>query len=241
MRRIRSAAAAIIVLCMAVMLSGCLYPKDRLGQYQKPPKDAIMNVQAVIDQFQKDTGLLPMQNSEADTPKYEKFKVDFDKLQRMGYISTVPETAYEKGGSYYYLIINEETDPTVKLMNLVIYQQMNDLQASIKAYADAHSGKVPTAAELYPGFSTIDFKTLDEKEPNLHSMFSGSTLTPMVDAKGTVSLDYGPDIMQVLSKETKKPADNEDLRELLVTSSDFVPVKSPIYHLVNGEPQAAAK
>ncbi|REE94268.1 hypothetical protein A8990_10159 [Paenibacillus taihuensis] len=241
MRRIRSAAAAIIMLVMAVTLSGCLYPKDKLGQFQKPPKDAIMNVQAVIDQFQKDTGLLPMQNSEADTPIYEKFKVDFDKLQRMGYISSVPETAYEKGGSYYYLIINEETDPTVKLMNLVIYQQMNDLQASIKAYSDAHSGKVPAGAELYPGFSTIDFKTLGGKEPDMHSMFSGSTLTPMVDANGMVYLDYGPDIMQLLAKETKKPADNEDLRVVLVNNSDFVPVKSPVYQLVNGDPQAVSK
>ncbi|AZN40711.1 hypothetical protein [Paenibacillus albus] len=241
MRGTRGAAAAILILCMAVMLSGCLYPKDRLGQYQKPPKDAIMNVQAVIDQYQKDTGLLPMQNSEASTPIYEKFKVDFDKLQRMGYMSTVPETAFEKGGSYYYLIINEDVDPTVKLMNLVVYQQLNDLQASIKAYSDAHSGKLPASTELYPGFSLIDFKTLHEKEPDLRSMFSGSTLTPMLDAKGTVYLDYGPDIMQALSKASKQPAGSEDLRDVLVSNSDFVPVKSPVYHLVNGEPQAVSK
>ncbi|RAP76396.1 hypothetical protein [Paenibacillus montanisoli] len=240
MKGLKKAAAAIVLALMAALLSGCLYPEDQLGQNQKPPKDAIMNVQAVIDQFQKDTGLLPIQNSTETTPLYEKFKVDFDKLKRMNYLSTIPETAYEQGGSYYYLVINEDTDPTVKLMNLVLYQQMNDVQAAVKNYADGHDGKLPEGASLYPSFKAIDFGSLDIKEPTLRSVFSGGTLTPMIDSMGHVYIDYGPDIMQALSKleSGKKPGESTDLRTLLVDSSDFVPVKSPVYRLVNGEPQA---
>ncbi|WP_219836525.1 hypothetical protein [Paenibacillus sp. R14(2021)] len=240
MKGFRSAAAAIVLIMMTALLSGCLYPKDQLGQYQKPPKDAILNVQTVVDQFQKDTGLLPIQNSDEKTPVYEKFKVDFDKLQRMNYISTIPDTAYEKGGSYYYLVINEEKDPTVKLMNLVLYQKINDLEASVMAYADANGGKLPAGQKLYPSFTAIDYDALNVKEPVLHSIFSGSLLSAMMDPSGHVYIDYGADIMQQLSKlnEGKKPASDTDLRMILVDNSDFVPVKSPLYKLVNGDPQA---
>ncbi|SFI55967.1 hypothetical protein SAMN02799624_01374 [Paenibacillus sp. UNC496MF] len=243
MKGFRSAAAALVLVCTAVLLSGCLYPRDRLEQNQKPPKDAILNVQTIVDQFQKDTGLLPIQNSDEQTPVYEKFKVDFDKLQRMNYLSAVPASAYEKGGSYYYLVINEEKDPTVKLMNLVIYQKANDLQASVKAYAGAHGGKLPAGQQLYPSFAAIDFKALGVKDPELRSVFTGSVLTAMTDPDGTVYLDYGPDLMQQLGKLPggEKPEPDADLRTLLVDGSDFVPVKSPLYKLVNGEPQAVLK
>jgi hypothetical protein len=45
--------------------------------------------------------------------------------------------------------------------------------------------------------------------------------------------------MQQLNKSKVKPDADKDLRTLLVDSSDFVPVKSPAYRLVNGEPQAS--
>jgi hypothetical protein len=243
MKGFRSAAAAIVLACMAALLSGCLYPKDQMGQYQKPPKDAILNVQTVIDQFQKDTGLLPIANSDEQTPVYEKFKIDFAKLQRMNYLSSIPESAYEKGGSYYYLVINEEKDPTVKLMNLVLYQKTNDLQTAVKAYSDTHDGKLPAGQELYPSFAAVDFDALDMKEPELRSVFTGSLLTAMMDPDGNVYLDYGSDIMQLLAKlpEDRKPGKDADLRTLLVDGSDFVPVKSAIYRLVNGDPQAVLK
>ncbi|MFC5650824.1 hypothetical protein ACFPYJ_17245 [Paenibacillus solisilvae] len=239
----KHAAAAALIAVMTVLLSGCLYPKDQLEQNKMPPKDAILSVQAVIDQYQKDTGLLPIQNSKPDTLVYEKYRIDFDKLQRMNYISEIPATAYEKGGSYYYLIINEETDPTVKLMNLVIYQQVNDLQASVKSYSDAHKGKLPAGKSVYPDFTGLDFKEMGIKEPVLSSVFSGQTLSTIMDAKGNVYLDYGIDITQVLQKlgSGKKPDDKQDLRALLANQSDLVPVKAPIYRLRGGEPQAMLK
>ncbi len=237
-------AFAVLIAVMTALLSGCLYPKDQLEQNKMPPKDAILSVQAVVDQYQKDTGgLLPIENSKPDTPVYEKYRIDFDKLQRMNYISEVPATAFEKGGSYYYLIINEETDPTVKLMNLVIYQQLNDIQASVKSYSDTHEGKLPAGKSVYPDFTSIDYKGLGIKEPVLSSVFSGQTLSTIMDAKGGVYLDYGIDIMQALQKldSGKMPAEKQDLRTLLVDQSDLVPVKSPIYRLRNGEPQAMLK
>ncbi|MBW7455759.1 hypothetical protein ACFOLF_05365 [Paenibacillus sepulcri] len=236
----RSAAAMITLLAMIILLPGCLYPDDQLAK--QPAKDAILNVQTVIDQYQKDTGLLPIQNSDQDTPIYEKYLIDFAKLQRMNYLTSIPETAYEKGGSYYYLIINEETDPTVKLMNLVIYQQVNDVQAAVKTYRSGHNGELPSSDEAYPDFVRIDYKKLAVKEPVIRSMFTGQTLYTLMDAKGNVYIDYGSDIMQAIEKAGGKSiAPAQDLRGLLVNNADFVPVKSPVYHLINGEPQAVLK
>ncbi|UVI32382.1 hypothetical protein [Paenibacillus spongiae] len=239
MFRMKSAVSALLIAIMSIALSGCLYPDDQLEQNQRPAKDAILNVQTVIDQYQKDTGLLPIQNSKPDTPLYEKYLVDFDKLQRMKYISDIPTTAYEKGGSYYYLIIDEEKDPTIKLMNLVIYQRINDVQIALKNYADKNGGKLPVGESVYPGFKRIDYKKLGTSEPDIRSVFSGQTLGTMMDAEGKVYVDYGIDITQALTKlEGAKPGPEQDLRELLVESSDFVPVKSAAYYLVDGEPQA---
>ncbi|QYR19917.1 DUF3939 domain-containing protein [Paenibacillus sp. sptzw28] len=237
----KNAASAFIIMLLAVVLPGCMYPNDQPGQNQRPPKDAILNVQAVIDQYKKDTGLLPIRNSNPDTPLYEKYQIDFDKLLRMDYLSEIPATAYEKGGSYYYLIINEETDPTVKLMNLAIYQQVNDIQAALKVYSGSHGGDLPSGETAYPGFTRIDYSKLDKREPAIRSMYTGQTLSTMMDGKGNVYIDYGSDIMQALAKQPGGLKPDQDLRALLVDHSDFVPVKSTVYRLVNGEPQAVFK
>jgi len=239
-RETRNAAAIAMIMVMTLLLSGCLYPDSQLDK--QPAKDAILNVQTVIDQYQKDTGLLPILNSDQNTPLYEKYVIDFAKLQRMNYLSSIPETAYEKGGTYYYLIINEETDPTVKLMNLVIYQQVNDVQAAVKSFMSGHNGELPSSGEAYPDFVRIDYKRLGIKEPVIRSMFTGQTLSTLADAKGNVYVDYGSDIMQALQKAPDSGLkQDQDLRSLLVDGSDFVPVKSPVFRLVNGEPQAALK
>ncbi|GGD69281.1 hypothetical protein [Paenibacillus nasutitermitis] len=239
-RGTRGAAAITMIMVLTVLLSGCMYPDAQLDK--QPAKDAILNVQTVINQYQKDTGLLPIQNSDQTTPLYEKYRIDFAKLQRMNYLSSIPETAYEKGGTYYYLIINEETQPSVKLMNLAIYQKANDVQAALKTYMNGHNGELPSSGEAYPDFMRIDFKKLGIKEPAIRSMFTGQTLSTLADVKGNVYIDYGSDIMQALQKTAGSGLkQDQDLRELLADSSDFVPVKSPVYHLVNGEPQAVLK
>jgi len=230
----------IVVVLMSILLSGCLYPGEEKVKGQRPAKDAILTMQMVIEEYQKDTEVLPIFNSEPDTPKYEKYLVDFDMLMFKDYISDIPVTAFEKGGSYYYLIINEETKPTIKLMNLVQFQKINDIQTAMNRYRDQNGGKLPVGEMLYPGFSQIDYSKLSAKEPEIKSVFTGQTLLTMVDESGKVYIDYGIDITQALTKgEEKEIAVDKDLRELLVDQSDFVPVKSPFYRLVNGEPQAS--
>ncbi|GLX68990.1 hypothetical protein [Paenibacillus glycanilyticus] len=243
-RELRSAAVSrsvmlITLIAAVISISGCMYPKSEMKQNQVAPKEAVRNVQAAIDQYQSETGMLPMKNSSEDTPVYEKFLVDFSQLTNKGYISSIPTAAFENGGNYYFLIINEETKPQIKLMNLVTYQQANDIQSWVNDYKNSHDGQLPASGQAYPGYSYIDYKAMNKKSPDLRSDYSFQTLAAMMDETGRVYIDYGPDIMQVIQKHSDvKPSADADLRTVLVDSDQYVPVKAPAYHWVNNEPQA---
>ncbi|MGO4539733.1 hypothetical protein [Paenibacillus sp. 2TAB19] len=235
----RLLAIVTAVSLFAATLSGCMYPDDQRKQNQAAPKEAIRNVQGAIDQYKDETGMLPIKNSDAQTPVYEKFLIDFAKLQRTGYLSDLPSAAFEKGGNFYFLVIDEETNPRVKLMDLVTYQKVNDIQGWVKAYVQ-NGGELPKGEQMYPGFYQIDYKLMNKTAPVIQSVFSGQSINALVDEGGVVYADYGIDIMQLIQKNGDMSIDEKlDLRTLLVDDSDYVPVKSPIYHYVNGEPQAA--
>ncbi|WP_082360676.1 hypothetical protein [Bacillus sp. FJAT-28004] len=231
-----AAFSALIVMLFA--LSGCMYPKSQLKQNQIAPKEAIRNVQAAIDQYKAETGMLPMKNSTADTPRYEKFYIDFAMLNRTGYMSDIPSSAFEKGGNYSYLIIDEETKPRVKLLDILAFQKINDIQSWVTSYIQTNS-VLPKGDQTYPEFYQIDYKAMNKSAPTIRSVFSGQTIQAIVGENGVVYSDYGIDIMQFIQKSGKEDFDPElDLRTLLVDGSDFVPVKAPVYHFVNNEPQA---
>lgn len=237
-RHTHHSAAFVALLIMLLSLSGCMYPKDQLKQNQVAPKEAVRNVQAAIDQYKAETGMLPIKNSTAETPKYEKFYVDFAKLGRTGYLTDIPSSAFENGGNYSYLVIDEETKPRVKLLDILSFQRINDIQSWVTAYIQTNS-KLPKGEQLYPGFYLIDYKSMNKTDPAIRSVFSGQTIQALVDDNGVVYSDYGIDIMQFVQKSGKTDFDAAfDLRTLLVDGTDFVPVKSPAYRLVNNEPQA---
>ncbi|CAM3969808.1 DUF3939 domain-containing protein [Paenibacillus alkaliterrae] len=237
--RIRHTPALMAMLFIIISLTGCMYPQDELKQNQAPPKEAVRNVQAAIDQYMSETGMLPIKNSTAETPVYEKFHVDFAKLGREGYLTGIPSAAFENGGNYHFLVIDEETAPRIKLLDIVTFQKINDIQSWVTAYIQSN-GNLPSGEQMYPGFYQIDYKRLNKSEPAIRSIFSGQTIQAIVDENGVVFADYGIDIMQFIQKSGKSDFDAQfDLRTLLVDGSDFVPVKAPIYHWVNKEPQAA--
>lgn len=237
-RRVRKGLTLTASVILMLSLTGCLYPKDQLKQNQAAPKEAVRNVQAAIEQYQNDTGLLPIHNSNTEVPIYEKYKIDFSKLQVKGYISTIPTAAFENGGNYYFIVIDEETEPLVKLLDIVTFQRVNDIQNWVRSHMQS-GGELPKDEEMYPGFYQIDFKSMNRTAPDIRSVFSGQTIAPIIDDEGVVYTDYGIDLMQLILKSEGIAEDDQlDLRRLLVDSSDYVPVKSPIYRLVNGEPQA---
>jgi hypothetical protein len=238
LRAIRRVAALAALAAMMLALSGCLYPEEETPGRSASARQAVLAVQDAVDQYQKATGLLPIVSADESVPLYEKFKIDLGKLKRMDYLGSVPSDAFESGGNYQFLIIDEETKPAVKLLSIPVYQQAGDVQKKVDAYRDRHGGRPPEGDELYPGFWSVDFGELGMKDPGIRSMFSGQTLGMMTDAAGRVYADYGLDIATAVGKSGATPAAGDDLRRVLVDQSYYVPVKAPVYHWVNGEPQA---
>ncbi|WP_239614136.1 hypothetical protein [Cohnella mopanensis] len=238
LRQLPRALTLGLLSIMILSLTGCLYPEDQTPGGQASAREAVLTVQDATERYQSQTSLLPIQNAKESVPVYEKYKVDLGKLKRMGYIAQIPAAAFENGGSYQFLIIDEETDPKVKLLDLVVFQTVNDVQKKVDEYRSSHGDRIPKGDELYPGFSVINFKELGMKAPNIQSMYSRQTLNFLVNDQGQAYVDYGIDIATAVKKAQTEPQPNEDLRKVLVDASYYVPVRSPVYHWMEGEPRA---
>lgn len=230
--------SATVFMLMAVLMTGCMYPKENEQERQVSYRESVKRVQSAVDDFYKEESILPIITAGNEVPRYEKYRVDFEKLKNMGYIDEIPSTAFEKGGSGYFLIINEEKDPTVKVMDINTAQKINDVQLSVNRFKTANNGILPAGDELYHGFSTVDLSKTDAENVSLKSVYSGQEVTFMMDSNGTVYVDYAFDIMQAIQKEEAKPKDDEDLRVYLEKASYYVPVKSVPYIWKDKQPVA---
>ncbi|WP_310829329.1 hypothetical protein [Paenibacillus pedocola] len=223
-----------IILLLSV-LAGCMYPEEQM-QPGSSSRESVRRVQAAVDDYQQVEGLLPILNSDEATPRYEKFVVDLEKLRQQGYLEEIPSAAFEKGGNSYFLILDEETAPVVKLMDLVTVQKVNDVQRQVNRYKADHGGKLPAGEERYPGLFSIDSKQAGTSGITLKSVYSGEPLEFMMDKNGRVYVDYVLDIMSAIDKNGSTPGPDKDLRTELETASFYVPVKSLPYLWVSGKP-----
>src|ERR1700681_1790730 len=121
----------MLLLIPLLLLSGCVYGNEIKQQNAPATGEFISVVQGAVDQYIKRNGVPPIQNKEEDTPIYEKYLVDFTKLRNYNMISTAPTNAFENGRTAIYVLVNVETKPVVKLMDLPSYQKMLDLQRQV--------------------------------------------------------------------------------------------------------------
>lgn len=231
----KSAGRLLGITLLLCVLSGCMYPEEQ-KQGGRNYGESVRRVQEAVESYQQDEGLLPILNSEETTPRYEKFVIDLELLRQKGYLDEIPSAAFEKGGSAYFLILDEETDPTVKLMDLVTVQKVNDVQRQVSRYKSAHGGELPAGEELYPGLTAIDSKKAGTAAIKLTSVYSGQPLEFMMDREGNVYADYSFDIMSAISKVGTTPEAGQDLRLELEQASYYVPVKSLPYLWIGGQP-----
>ncbi|MCY9517128.1 hypothetical protein [Paenibacillus apiarius] len=229
MSRNRRVVLLLVTILISMLLQGCLYPKELRNENQQSARDGILLVQNAVDEYQKQTQLLPIITSDMDVPRYEKFRIDLELLKRRGVLGSSPDNAFEAGGTGTYLIIDEETDPKVRIMDLLTAQRVNDLTRAVDSYK-RKQGSLPAAEEVYPGFYGIDEGAAGVRPSEVLSPFTGQPLSFMMDKEGRVYADYAPDIMQLVEKSEQRPTGKEkDLRPLLVESSFYVPVKSVAY------------
>lgn len=225
-----------LFIIISMTLQGCLYPKDQRKESQQSVREGVLLVQNAVDQYQKDSGLLPLISSDESVPRYEKFRVNFDLLKRRDLLSAIPGSAFESGGSGVYLIIDEETNPKVKVMDLLTSQRVNDLTRAIDSYKRS-KGTLPKQEEIYPGFYRIDEQLISVRPAEVQSPFSRRVLEFMMDDQGRVYADYAQDIMQLIDASKVQPSGQEkDLRPMLTDASFYVPVKSVAYKWSKGAP-----
>ncbi|MGE5701498.1 MAG: hypothetical protein ACM32O_03130, partial [Clostridia bacterium] len=207
---------------------------ERRAENQVPNTFYLEATQKAIEQFQKDTSVLPIVTKPLATPIFEKYEIDFAKLMPK-YIPDIPANAFEKGGIYKYVLIDVETKPTVRLINLGLVSQVADVQQAVNRYI-SNNGKIPGKQDIGNGYFQIDFAAIHMKEVQVPSQVSQSLLTLVMNGKGEVGIDYAPDIAGILRSTKATVPENTDPRYILSRESLFVPIKSFPYTMENGEP-----
>jgi len=213
------------LVLIVMLLSGCMYPKEELAQNQIPYKDQIQAVQTAVDDFKKDNGgILPIKTREADTPIYQKYPIEFKKIAPQ-YMAEPPGNAFESGGIFQYVLVDVETNPTVKLLDLRMTETIRDIKLRIKS-----NGFPPYKKQISKNVFSLDYKQLGyEKPPYVVSPFTNQNLSLVITGDAEVYVDYRPDLYQALKKTDLVLKPGEDIRSILVKDSMFVPAYSLPY------------
>jgi hypothetical protein len=226
-----------IVLLLPLFLSGCVYG-NQIKQQNSPATGEFINVvQGAVDQYIQRNGVPPIQNKEADTPIYEKYLVDFTKLRNYNMISTVPANAFENGGTAIYVLVNVETKPQVKLMDLPSYQRMVELQREVDLYIK-NTGKLPKGKSVSEHFYLLAGDKFTKKKTQIQSPYSRQDLNVVIHDTGRIAIDYTPELLKAMNKSGLKQTSDTtiDLRSFLVEQAFFVPAWSYPYHWNNDQP-----
>ncbi len=217
---------SIILITSISLLSGCLYPQDKLSKNQVPFDDQIQTVQTAVEKFKKDNdGILPIKTEEKSASIYEKYPVDFNKLIQSRYMSESPGNSYENGGIFQYVIIDAEKNPTVKIFDLRIAEKIREIKIRITA-----QGYPPFGKQVAYNVYTINFKKLGYKdEPYVVSPYTNNNLPFVINGSGDIFVDYRMDLYQALKKGHATYKQGDDIRSILTKDSSFVPAYSLPY------------
>lgn len=213
------------VFLVLLTLTGCMYPEEKLVQNQVPYKDQLDSVQSAIDQYKEaNGGLLPIKTKDLMTPIYQKYPIDFKKIVPR-FIAEAPGNAYENGGLFQYVLVDAETDPTVKLLDLRIAETIREIKMRINA-----TGYPPFKEQIAENVYTLDFKKIGYKEePVVTSPFTNQNLHFIISTEGEIYVDYRSDLYQAIKSSKKEFEEGEDIRDILVDNSMFVPAYSLPY------------
>ncbi len=228
----------LISITVILILTGCLYPEDRKAQNQIPYEDQLQSVQYAVNQYFSDHQVLPIMNRDHDTPIYQKYPIDFNKLIPR-YIQEPPGNAYENGGIYQYVLVNVEENPTVKLIDLRIVEEIRDYQFHMNQYRRENQ-YLPFGKVINKQLFQLDHDALGYKStPQVKSPITGNHLPLIVNGQGDIFVDYSQDLYQLLQKHGDKydfKEGQDDIRDIIIDHSHFVPVFSVPYTVQDGKP-----
>ncbi|MBM4762132.1 hypothetical protein [Bacillus sp. B15-48] len=225
----------LLSFMLMFLLTGCMYPAENLAQNKIPYQDQLDSVQNAVKKYQEDNnGILPIKTKDAETPIYQKYLVDFKKIVP-SYISAVPGNAFENGGIFQYVLIDVETTPTVKLLDLRVADTIRDIKMRLQV-----NEYPPFKGQVSKNVFTLDFSKLGfSQDPVAVSPFTGGNLPYVISGDGEIYVDYRSDLYQKLrEKDNNNLKHGDDIRSILTDDSMFVPAYSLPYTVDadNGEP-----
>jgi len=223
---------AVTGFIIILLLAGC---GSRSGD-AAPPQETVPIVQQAVDRYVLTHHTPPVKQRTGEAGEYERYPIDFRQLVQTLQLAQVPSNAYENGGAYYYVLQPSSEGWQVKLIDMVLWQNVTDIQAKASTYI-AQTGRLPAADSLREGIYKIDAKALGLDSDQVRSVYSPQMLPLLITDSGTVVIDYAFEIMkrvQMLA-ETFQPT-IKDLREILMDGSFMLPVHSLPYRWENDEP-----
>ena len=202
-----------------------MYPNENLAQNKIPYEDQVNSVQNAVLKFQEENnGILPIKTKDATTPIYQKYLIDFKKIVPT-YLPEAPGNAFENGGIFQYVLIDVETNPTVKLFDLRIAETIRDIKLRISL-----QDFPPFKDQLSKNVFTLDFSKLGfSEDPAAVSPYSGINLPYVITGDGEIYVDYRSDLYQKLQEKEYNLKAGEDIRGILTENSLFVPAYSLPY------------
>ncbi len=207
------------------VLTGCMYPKEKIAKNQVPYEDQIQAVQIAVEKYKEDNGgLLPIKTKSEATPIYQKYPLDFKRIVPK-YLAEPPGNAFESGGVFQYVLIDVETEPKVKIFDLRMAETIREINLRIKS-----KEYPPYKEQIANHVFALDFKKMGYKEePVVVSPYSGLPLPFVVNGNAEVYVDYRTDLARAMQAEKLDYKVGDDIRKILVLNSPFVPAYSLPY------------
>lgn len=226
-----------LLILLLLMLSGCMYPQEQLSQNELTNDAQLHMVQQAINQYQeRNEGRLPIITKDQDTPIYQKYLIDFTLLKQQGLIQSIPGSAFENGGFYQYVLIDVETEPTVKVIDLRVTDQLREVQQKLNFYRNEHTYP-PFGEKEGEGVYTLNYEALNlDKPPHIESPYSGNNLPILMNTDGELIIDYRLDLYPLLEETDRTFQQDEDIRSLLTDQYPIVPAYSAPYYVKNNKP-----
>ncbi|SFX01052.1 hypothetical protein SAMN04487866_101182 [Thermoactinomyces sp. DSM 45891] len=217
---------------MMLLLSGCTYPNELNQQVDDLPIH-IERVQSAVASYQHEKKVLPYKYKEEERIFTSKYLVDFQAISgRM----EIPPTAFERGGSYLYVLTDVEKQAMVRVFDLRLNDKVKTFEERVgRYYQQNHT--YPLGTRVSPSLYEIDFKKLGGEVSKIRSPYhSNIELSYLISDKGVLYLDYRMDYMRFIQSAKEKPAVGTDLRQWINPLSLQVPAYSPVIKWDGKEP-----
>lgn len=228
---------AISLILGLIILTGCMYPSDNLSKNQLTNDAQLQTVQIAIDQYvEANGGILPIYTKESNTPLYQKYVIDFSLLKNQNLIQDIPGTAFENGGHYQYILTDVERQPTVKVIDLRIADEIRSLQQRLNIYRNENTYP-PFGEQIADQIYSLDYEALNlEAPPHISSPYSDSKLPVYIDTNGKLLIDYRIDLYRELQNKEHNYRKGDDIRPILTEDFPVVPAYSIPFTVEDNEP-----